>query len=57
MNEIIEMLEKLAGKKNLTDDETIFEISGGNYDDAYYAGFEDGRSDLAGELLLKLKSL
>jgi hypothetical protein len=59
MNEqMIEMLKKLAGEKTLrehTDDEgymiSAYEASGGNYDDAYRMGVEDGKILLARRLL------
>lgn len=48
--EMIDWLKRIASKP------TSYDIgSGGNYDDAYYNGSEDGYIELAREILTKLK--
>lgn len=58
MKELIEKLEKLAELDTWTDEDEDFnpyEMSGGNFDDAYWAGVSDGRIELAREVLFNLK--
>lgn len=48
-------LEKLAKKETLGDNNcNAYEASGGNYDDAYGLGFDDGEVSLAREILKEL---
>jgi hypothetical protein len=48
-------LLKLAMRETWTDSDDFnpYEQSGGNYDDAYYAGRDDGETSLAKRLLTK----
>jgi hypothetical protein len=49
-----EKLEKLAARRCWDEEDCEFnpmDQSGGNYDDAYNGGFDDGATDLARELL------
>ena len=48
-----ELLENIAKRETWLDDEDFnpYDFSGGNYDDAYFSGREDGRTELARELL------
>lgn len=50
---LIEKLKKLAGRDcwDERDDFNPCDLSGGNYDDAYYGGVEDGKADIAREVL------
>ncbi len=52
------MLEKLADEITWTEDPDFnpYEFSGGNYDDAYFAGVADGKVKLAREILEAIKS-
>lgn len=54
----IEALKKYADRETWTDDGDFDPCgsSGGNYDDAYYGGYEDGRTELAREILLALEN-
>jgi hypothetical protein len=49
MEDLIEKLKKLAERECWRDEEDFnpYEYSGGNFDDAYYGGFEDGEACLA----------
>ena len=53
MNEIKEKLKELAEKGSHLDEEgfSVFDWSGGNIDDAYSMGLDDGEISLARELL------
>ncbi len=53
LNEIEKSLKKIASRRRLDDGENIYELSGGNYDDAYYIGVEDGEVNTADFLLEK----
>lgn len=56
--EMIEYLEAIAKKEALFDDMDDFDIlgaSGGNFDDAYQFGCDDGEISLARNLLKKYK--
>lgn len=55
-NEILEYLKSLARKKAHTDREDFMvdDCAGGNVDDAYYAGCDDGEILLAREILGKM---
>lgn len=59
MNEKIkELLEKLAKRDCWSDSPEDFnpmDFSGGNFDDAYFGGVEDGKAELARALLNILK--
>lgn len=44
-------LKKLANRESPSDDDTIYEIFGGNIDDAYSGGLDDGESSLARHIL------
>jgi len=58
MNEELKKeLEKIARRECWSDDEDFnpFEYSGGNYDDAYYGGVNDGIVSLARRLLKEFK--
>ena len=55
--ELLFYLRKLARTEPelpVDSDDTIFDICGGNYDDAYYSGFNDGEIFLARKILDKL---
>ena len=51
--EMIEKLKKLAATEAACDDEDFnpYDVSGGNFDDAYYAGSNDGEILLARSIL------
>lgn len=54
MNEKMKaLLEKLASRECWSDDDDFnpYDYCGGNYDDAYYGGCEDGEAQLARRLL------
>jgi hypothetical protein len=51
MESIKEYLEKIS--KTGSDVESVYESCGGNYDDAYSMGIDNGQADLAKELLEK----
>lgn len=55
-NEMIEKLKNLAAMEAACDDEEFnpYDVSGGNFDDAYYAGSVDGEILLAREILADL---
>jgi hypothetical protein len=58
MNEKIkEMLEKLAKRKCWSDTEDFnpMDMSGGNFDDAYFGGHADGQAELAQDILAMLE--
>ena len=57
MDELKTKLEKLARRKCWADDEDfmIDDYAGGNIDDAYYGGCDDGEAFLAREVLEYLK--
>lgn len=44
-------LKKLADRESPSDDDPIYEIFGGNIDDAYSGGLDDGESSLARYIL------
>lgn len=48
-------LSALAARGTWTDNEDFnpYDLSGGNFDDAYWGGCEDGETNLAGNLLAK----
>jgi hypothetical protein len=52
-SETIEMLKQLAARKcwNDNNDFSAFDYSGGNFDDAYQGGYDDGQANLALEVL------
>jgi len=56
MAELKERLEKLSKRKCWFDDPEFnaMDMSGGNFDDAYTGGFNDGEASLATEILLLL---
>ena len=60
MNEkMMELLEKLAKRDCWSDNPEDFnpmDFSGGNFDDAYFGGVEDGKAELARELLSMLQA-
>lgn len=53
MVDLKELLEDIAKCETWTDDEDFnpYDFSGGNYDDAYWSGRNDGRIAVARELL------
>lgn len=55
--ELIEKLKKLAATEAACDDDEFnpYDVSGGNFDDAYYAGSTDGEILLARDILTELK--
>ena len=55
MTTLEEYLKEIARKKAASDDNDFnaYSYSGGKYDDAYYAGCEDGEIVFARELLSK----
>lgn len=55
--EMIDLLKRIASQPTLCDNEDFnpYDASGGNYDDAYYMGSEDGYTKLAREILTQLK--
>ena len=63
MNEKIKnLLEKLAARKCWSDhfienpeDFNPMDMSGGNYDDAYFGGHADGQAELARDILAMLE--
>ena len=57
--DLIDSLINIAKKPAWSDnpDFTIYDYSGGNYDDAYYGGYDDGEISLAREILTKLDIL
>lgn len=56
-SDIIEMLENLANRQCWSDDENLIvhEYCGGNVDDAYSKGCDDGETFLARRLIELLK--
>jgi hypothetical protein len=52
-DEVIEKYKKIASQETWTEDEDFdpCSSSGGNYDDAYYAGSDDGHTQAARALL------
>jgi hypothetical protein len=54
--EMITKLKKIAARETWFEDEDFnpMDFSGGNFDDAYYGGLEDGRVDLAREILTSM---
>ncbi len=48
-----EKLQKLAARKNWSDDPdfVVDDYAGGNIDDAFYGGTDDGETNLARQLL------
>ena len=50
---MIEKLKKLAAESCCSDDEDFnaYDYSGGNFDDAYYAGTSDGEISSAREII------
>lgn len=57
LNQLKEKLEKLAARKCWYDDPEfmVCDYSGGNQDDAYQGGVEDGEASLARDILKDLK--
>lgn len=55
-NEMIQKLKKLAETEAACDDEEFnpYDVSGGNFDDAYYAGSNDGEILLARQIIADL---
>jgi hypothetical protein len=55
--EFIKRLIKIAQRKTWTesDDFNTSDMSGGNYDDAYYGGLKDGETFMAREVLEHLQ--
>ena len=55
--EMLEKLKKLAGTEAACDDPDFnpYDVSGGNFDDAYYTGSTDGEILLAREILGAMK--
>ena len=55
-DEMIEHLKTLARREGLMDQEEFdpHGYSGGNYDDAYYAGYDDGETQIARTILAAL---
>ncbi len=51
MESIKEYLEKIS--KTSREVESVYDSCGGNYDDAYSMGIDNGRADFAKELLEK----
>lgn len=53
MEELIKELKKLAERECWGDEEDFNpdDFSGGNYDDAYQGGYDDGQSKLASRIL------
>ena len=51
------MLEKLAKRKCWSDTEDFdpMDMSGGNFDDAYFGGHADGQAELAQDILAMLE--
>lgn len=62
MNERIKaLLEKLAARELHLNYEdlpytTAYDVSGGNFDDAFYLGSEDGQTELARQILKMLNN-
>ena len=58
MNVLIKKLEKLSVRECWSDEDDFnpMEMSGANYDDAYFAGCDDGETILARELLRMIGS-
>lgn len=56
---MLEKLEKLASRDCWNSDPEFnpCDFSGGNYDDAYSGGYDDGMADLAKEVLKYIKEL
>lgn len=57
-SELTKKLRESAGRETWTDDPTDFDpcsFSSGNYDDAYYGGLADGRTEMAREILKELE--
>lgn len=54
---LMNKLRGLAKKEIFSDDEEFiaYEFFGGNFDDAYYGGFQDGQVSLAKEILEELE--
>lgn len=57
MDKIEKLLMKLCDRECWCDDPRFnsFDYSGGNYDDAYAGGFDDGQTKLARELIALIK--
>jgi len=55
VEDLINYLKTVAAKERAQDDEDFnpYDVSGGNFDDAFYTGCSDGEIDLARELLSK----
>jgi len=55
IQELKDFLEKKADRELWTDDDNFnpMDFSGGNFDDAYYAGVSDGAASLAKTILKK----
>ena len=59
LDKIHEICEKLAKRHCWSDHPDEFnpmDFSGGNFDDAYFGGVEDGKAELARELLNMLQA-
>jgi len=59
MEELKEKLNKLASRSCWNDHEDfiVYELAGGNIDDAYYGGYDDGQANLAREILAALQNI
>jgi hypothetical protein len=59
MNELVEMLKKLTEKPARCDSEDfmVMDDCGGNVDDAYQMGYDDGQIRLAETVLAALEKL
>jgi hypothetical protein len=59
MNELIERLKKITAKKakSETEDFNVNDWSGGNVDDAFQIGYDDGQIHLAESVLETLEKL
>jgi hypothetical protein len=59
MEKLIEKLTLLANRKCWCEDRDFCpcDYSGGNFDDAYWGGHEDGQAQLANEILAALKEI
>lgn len=55
LKELKEYLEEIAKRETAIDNEDFnpMEASGGNFDDAYSMGLDDGETELAQHILLK----
>jgi hypothetical protein len=52
INKLIEAIEKNTSRRTLSDnDDYVYEACGGNFDDAYSLGREDGITDFSRDLM------